>query len=83
MASSLAVFDESVIYLLRQFPNLRVLDVTAGDVDVMLDLMPRYALRPRDALHVTAMQKVGCKAIASNDAHFDRVPHLRRFEVVV
>jgi len=69
--------------LLRQLPNLRVLDVTAGDVDVMLDLMPRYALRPRDALHVVAMQKVGCEAIASNDPHFDRVPHLRRFEVVV
>ncbi len=69
--------------LLRQFPNLILLDVSADDADSMFDLMERYALRPRDALHVAAMQKAGCEAIASNDPHFDRVPSLRRFELVV
>ena len=69
--------------LLRQFPNLTLLDVSADDVDSMFDLMERYALRPRDALHVAAMQKAGCEAIAGNDPHFDHVPNLRRFEIVV
>ena len=69
--------------LLRRFPNLRLIDVTPDDAEAMFDMMQHYTLRPRDALHVAAMQKVGCEAIASNDPHFDRVPQLRRFEVVV
>lgn len=67
--------------LLRRFPNLRIVAISSDDADAMFDLMQRHELRPRDALHVAAMRKAGCDAMASNDRHFDRVPGLRRFEV--
>ena len=67
--------------LLRHFPHLEVLGVLPADGDAMLDIVERYSLRPRDALHLSAMQKVECKALASNDSDFDRVPGIQRFEV--
>lgn len=41
--------------------------------------MMQYHLRPRDALHWAAMQRVGCFDLASSDQRFDRIPHIRRF----
>lgn len=64
---------------LRYFPHLTVLDILASDVDVMNEALTQYHLRPRDALHVAAMQRVGCFDLASNDPHFDRVPQIRRY----
>jgi predicted nucleic acid-binding protein len=64
---------------LRQFPNLVVLDVLVSDVDTMVTALPQYGLRPRDALHFAVMQRLGCLDLASNDAHFDRLPGIRRF----
>ncbi|MFQ5616062.1 MAG: type II toxin-antitoxin system VapC family toxin [Anaerolineales bacterium] len=66
---------------LRAFPNLVTLDVAVSDLDAMNDAMLQYHLRPRDALHLAAMQRVDCLDLASNDAHFDRIPHIRRFEI--
>ncbi len=66
---------------LRNFLHLAILDVPASDLDVMNDAMAQYHLRPRDALHLAAMQRVNCFDLASNDPHFDRVPHLRRFTI--
>jgi predicted nucleic acid-binding protein len=64
---------------LRTFPNLLLVDVVASDLDVMDEAMRLYHLRPRDALHLAAMQRCGCLSLASNDADFDRVPHLHRY----
>lgn len=64
---------------LRVFPNWLLVDVTASDLDAMDEAMQRYHLRPRDALHVAAMQKCGCLDLVSNDAGFDRVPQVRRY----
>jgi len=66
---------------LQQFPHLYILDVTEGDLQTMLQNMLDYPLRPRDALHLAAMQKIGCWNLASNDAHFDAVPQVRRFVI--
>jgi len=56
------------------FPHLTVVDVTAFDVDLMNQAMTQYAIRPRDALHFAAMQRVACFDLASHDHHFDRIP---------
>jgi predicted nucleic acid-binding protein len=42
-------------------------------------VIQQHHLRPRDALHLAAMQKVNCFALASNDADFDRVPIVERY----
>ncbi len=64
---------------LRHFPNLLWLDVTAADLAGMSQAMLNYHVRPRDALHLTAMQKCGCFDVVSQDADFDRIPVLRRY----
>ena len=64
---------------LRHFPNLLWLDVTAVDLAGMSQAMLNYHVRPRDALHLTAMQKYGCFDVVSQDADFDRIPVLRRY----
>jgi predicted nucleic acid-binding protein len=72
-----------VLVALRRFPNLHVIEATAGDVDHMFDIMTNNLLRPRDALHVATMRKIHCRNVATNDAHFDQVPDLNRFEIRV
>jgi predicted nucleic acid-binding protein len=64
---------------LRGFPNLRIVEVTAADVESMVQAMADYAIRPRDALHFAAMQSVGCHDLASRDGHFDRITQVRRY----
>jgi predicted nucleic acid-binding protein len=43
----------------------------------MNQLIPQFDLRPRDALHVAAMNKCNCISLVSEDSDFDRVPHLQ------
>ncbi len=64
---------------LRTFPNLSFLDMTATDLDFMNDVILRHHIRPRDALHLAAMQKCGCFDLLSNDTDFDRVPFVQRY----
>ncbi len=64
---------------LRVFPNLILVDVTAPDLEAMDRAIHQYHLRPRDALHLAAMQKVKCFDLASHDADFDRVPIIHRY----
>lgn len=44
----------------------------------MLNSIKVYGLLPRDALHVTIMQRLGLQAIASDDTDFDRVATVTR-----
>ena len=77
-------FADTVAVLLRRLrdlPHLTVLDVLASDLEILNEAMVQYRLRPRDALHLAAMQRVGCFDLASNDAHFDSVPHIRRYSL--
>lgn len=66
---------------LRELPHLVVLDVLSSDLDMLNEAMTLYRLRPRDALHLAAMHRVGCFDLASTDAHFDAVPYIRRFSL--
>jgi predicted nucleic acid-binding protein len=64
---------------LRTFPNLLLVDVTSSDLAVMDEVMRLYHLRPRDALHMAAMQKCGCFDLVSHDSDFDRIPKVHRY----
>ena len=78
----MAEFAPTVVTLLRRlraYTHLIVLDVLASDLDAMDTAMEQYHLRPRDALHLAALQRASCLDLASNDHHFDRVPTVRRY----
>lgn len=64
---------------LQSMPNLSLLEVTAADLQVMDDVMRRYHLRPRDALHLSAMQKCICFNLVRNDSDFDSVSGVQRY----
>jgi predicted nucleic acid-binding protein len=64
---------------LRAFPNFFLVDLTSSDLAVMDEAMRQYHLRPRDALHLAAMQKCGCFNLVSHDSDFDRVPKVHRY----
>ncbi|HHB90987.1 MAG TPA: PIN domain-containing protein [Anaerolineae bacterium] len=77
-------FSEKIANLLlrfRELPHLVILDVLHTDLKALAEGMIKHQLRPRDALHLAAMQRVGCFDLASNDAHFDNVPFIRRYEL--
>ena len=51
-------------------PNLRVLEVQAGDFTKSRELMKKHRLFPNDALHLAVMQRQGIDQLASNDRAF-------------
>lgn len=65
--------------LLRNFPNLTLLDVSAIDLMLMGENMARCRLGPREALHLAAMQKSGCFDIVSHNTLFDSIPEVHRY----
>jgi len=67
------------LHQLRTFPNMVLVDVAPSDLDVMDEAMLTYHLRPRDALHLAAMQKCECLDLVSHDPGFDHVPTVRRY----
>lgn len=79
MLSRFAPVVSQQLHRLAALPNLHLVPVLPDDVDRMMDSLTRYHLRPRDGLHLAAMERVGCFALISQDAHFDRVPQLRRY----
>ena len=65
--------------LLRNFPNLTLLDVSAIDLMLMSENMGRCLLTPRVALHLAAMQKIGCFDVLSHNKAFDCIHEVRRY----
>lgn len=62
---------------LEMFPEL--LPVTRADFLLACDLFERLpGLRPRDAVHAATMRNNGLGIVISADAHFDKIPGLRR-----
>ena len=59
-------------------PNLKLLPVNQDSIFSALNLMRRYSLDPRDAIHAATAIINRCSAIISADAHFDYVPEIRR-----
>jgi len=72
----------SALRKLLGLPNLTLVDVTAADLDRMLENITRFGLLPRDAAHVALMQRLGITGVASDDMDFDRVAGIERHWVI-
>lgn len=70
---------ERLLHQLLLLPNLTVLDVTSADLIAMHRNYLTYHLLPRDALHLAAMQKVGCINLVSLDSDFEQIPGIQRY----
>lgn len=81
MMAEFAPAVSSLLRRLRAYTYLTVLDVLVSDLDLMHEVMSQHHLRPRDALHYAAMQRVGCLNLASNDPHFDHIATIKRYTV--
>lgn len=68
----------SALRRMARFPHLHRVGVEETDFEAMLRNITDFLLLPRDALHIAVMQRLGLKAMASDDADFDRVPWLER-----
>lgn len=60
------------------FPNLRILGVDEEIVKYAQNLIEKYNLKPRDAIHAASAIKNGAKEIITNDNDFDIVNELER-----
>lgn len=81
-AGVITEFYPQIDRLLNQLlllPNLTVLDITSVDLIAMHRNCLAYRLLPRDALHLAAMQKVGCTNLVSLDSDFDSIPGIQRY----
>jgi predicted nucleic acid-binding protein len=61
-----------------EFPNLKVVDTRALDVRKALDLIKKYDLKPRDAIHAACSLNHAIFSIISDDVDFDAVKELKR-----
>jgi len=62
------------------FPNLRVLGVRKSTVFKAQELVERYRLKPRDALHAAVALENKIKTIVSYDDGFDVITEIERIE---
>ena len=53
--------------------DLEIVSIEYGDLWIMTDVMTKFQLRPRDALHLAVMKRLDEKAIVTEDSHFDAV----------
>ncbi|MBS7637311.1 type II toxin-antitoxin system VapC family toxin [Candidatus Bathyarchaeota archaeon] len=51
--------------------GLDIVSVDFGDVWKMTENMERFGLKPRDAIHLAVMQRLGERIIVSENGHFD------------
>lgn len=66
---------------LQSLPHLTLVALTSDDLIQMHQFILQHHLRPRDALHLTAMHRCGCFNILSNDSDFDRVSRVTRYTI--
>lgn len=62
------------------FPNLRVLGVRRSTVFNAQELVERYGVKPRDAIHAAVALENKIKTIVSYDDDFDEIDEIRRIE---
>lgn len=70
---------EPQLVALQRFPHLDVVPVTAADLAGMHQNIRQFKLLPRDALHLSVMQRINCTNLISEDSDFDAVTDLNRF----
>src|SRR5215471_3825913 len=85
LAGAIATHSDLIDAALRKLmslPHVHLVSAETADFSGMLNSIRVYGLLPRDALHVTIMQRLGLRAIASDDTDFDRVATLTRHWVI-
>ena len=65
---SINFFDETIL------PVVKVLPLTFLDYLIAKEIVPKYNLKPSDALHIATIQNNGLQAIVSEDEDFDKLP---------
>lgn len=65
---------------LLSFPNLKILPVKRTTVLKAQDLMEKYELKPRDALHAAIALENKITTIVSYDEDFDKLKEIKRIE---
>ena len=61
-----------------EFPNLKFLRVDGPIVSRAQDLITKYEIKPRDAIHAACAVENGIREIISDDPDFDDVKELKR-----
>lgn len=64
-----------------EFPHLNLIDVNELVIKTAQDLVQRYRLKPRDAIHAASALCKGIKLFLSEDEDFDAVKELGRKSV--
>lgn len=73
---------EAALRKLMALPHMSLIGTESDDFEGMLDNIRNFSLLPRDALHLSIMQRLGLNDIASDDRDFDRIDALERHWVV-
>lgn len=63
-----------------QFPNLKILSVD-GVLDGAQEIIEKYDVRPRDAIHIACALKNKEKELISDDEELDKVKEIRRIRL--
>ena len=73
-------FEKSVITgdIFLNIPHLKFIEVTYEIITLAQDLIKKYRLKPRDAIHAACAINKGIKIIISDDADFDAIKELER-----
>jgi hypothetical protein len=77
LAGAVAAHGNVIDIALRKLvalPHLHLVGMETADFYGMLDNIRNYGLLPRDALHVSIVQRVGLTAVASDDMDFRPLP---------
>ena len=61
-----------------EFPYLSILNVTESIVRIAQNLIEKYAIDPRDAIHAAAAISSGCNKLISDDTDFDKIKEIKR-----
>jgi len=65
---------------LLSFPNLRLLGVKNGTIYTAQELMEKYKIKPRDAIHAATALENKVTEIVSYDKDFDEINGINRTE---
>jgi len=62
-------------------PNIILIDATNDIIQNAQELMEKYNLKPRDAIHASTAIISKCTHLASDDTDFDKVKELKRKKI--
>lgn len=68
--------DEGKRFL--EFPNLKILSIDEKTIKEAQEIVEKYKLKPRDAIHVSCAIKNNIKEIISDDCDFDKIKEIKR-----